>query len=512
MELSRGTIFKIKMKNVDLKPHQPPHVGKLMNMLETEPTVFDMSTMGLGKTYTSTECIVRLGIENVFIVCPVSMEAKWREVTQQHGIPNVIISSFASLRSVAGCQPKHKFLKRLSVNSTTDFFADGTPKKVESFEVTERFTNLVEQGLVMIVDEVHNLKNNSEQFRACKMLTDVINHTNTPSRCILLSGTPVDKEEQTMKMLKLMGLYTQPETSLLGMSQYVQRLCTKDKNRVAKIVAETPSKVAQEMVRLCHILFREIVCEYWVSTMPNTQEIIDAKNGYYKMTERDTRFLEFYIDTLHKNSGFTNLTAQPNGEGMVAIDGGKLGAIVKSLEGIEQSKIPLFERLVRETLKNNPQGKVCVGLNYVQRTLFNLAERLKDLQPGIITGETPKAQREAIIRKFQEPNGGCRLILANIKCLSTGVDLDDKKGDFPRFIFASPNYNIVDLHQFSRRFVRVDTASVPQFRFVYGSCARKERSILNALARKTNVMQEILKEQTQAGIKFPGDYDEFQEE
>jgi hypothetical protein len=47
---------------------------------------------------------------------------------------------------------------------------------------------------------------------------------------------------------------------------------------------------------------------------------------------------------------------------------------------------------------------------------------------------------------------------------------------------------------------------------VYGSCARKEKSILNALARKSNVMQEILKEQTQAGIKFPGDYDEYQEE
>lgn len=500
------------MKNVDLKPHQPPHVEKLMNMMDTETTVFDMSTMGLGKTYTSTECIVRLGIENVFIVCPVSMEAKWREVTKQHGIPNVIITSFASLRSVAGCQPKHKFLKRLSTDSTTDFFADGTPKKVESFEVTERFTNLVEQGLVMIVDEVHNLKNNSEQYRACKLLTDVINQSSGHSRCILLSGTPVDKEEQTMKMIRLMGLYTQSETSLLGMSQYVQRLCIKDRNRVAKLVAETPSKVAQEMVHLCHVLFREIVCEYWVSTMPNTQEIIDTKNGYYKMSERDTRFLEFYIDTLHKNSGFTNLTAQPGGEGMVKIDGGKLGAIVKSLEGIEQSKIPLFERLVRETLQKYPNVKVCVGLNYVQRTLYNLAERLKDLKPAIITGETPKSQRETIVRNFQEPNTSCRLLMANIKCLSTGIDLDDKHGSFPRMVFASPNYNIVDLHQFSRRFVRIDTASIPQFRFVYGSCARKERSILNALARKTNVMHEILKEQTEAGIKFPGEYEEYQEE
>ena len=500
------------MKNVQLKPHQPPHVENLMTMLETETTVFDMSTMGLGKTYTSTECVVQLGIENVFIVCPVSMETKWREVMKQHRVPNVIITSFASLRSVSGCQPKHGFLKRISVNSTKDFFTDGTPKKVESFELTDKFVKLIDQGMVMIVDEVHNLKNISEQFRACKLLTDAINQSGTASRCILLSGTPVDKEEQTMKMLRLMGLYTHPETSLLGMANFVQKLCTKDRNRVAKIVAETPSKTAPEMVHLCHVLFRDIVCDYWVSTMPNGEETIDAKNGYYRMEEKDSRFLEFYIDTLHKNSGFTTLTTRPDGEGMVTIDGGKLGAIVKSLEGIEQSKIPLFERLVRETLLKHPNSKVCVGLNYVQRTLFNLADRLKDLRPILITGETPKAQREAIIRKFQEPNLGSRLILANIKCLSTGVDLDDKQGDYPRFVFASPNYNIVDLHQFSRRFIRVDTVGVPSFRFVYGSCARKEKSILNALARKSNVMQEILKEQTQAGIKFPGDYDEYQEE
>jgi hypothetical protein len=168
---------------------------------------------------------------------------------------------------------------------------------------------------------------------------------------------------------------------------------------------------------------------------------------------------------------------------------------------------------VRKTLKENPNSKIVVGLNFVQRTLFNLAERLKDLKPEVVTGEISKSKREAVIRKFQEANLESRIIIANIRCLSTGVDLDDKYGNFPRFVFASPNYTIVDLHQFSRRFIRISTVGIPTFRFVYGACARKEHSIINALARKTTVLHDILTEQSNAGIKFPGEYeDEVEDE
>ena len=502
-----------RMKNVSLLPHQVAHVARLMDIFTTEKSAMDFSCMGLGKTYTSTECAIRLGLTNLFVVCPLAMESKWKEVAKMHGITNVVVTSFASLRSVSGCQPKHGYLKRVSVDSKDSKMQDGTPKKVEEFEVTEKFLDLAERrGVMMVIDEVHNLKNSSEQFKACKILTDIINNSESgKSRCILLSGTPIDKEEQTIKMLRLLGIYTRKEMSLLGVSEYVAKLSTKDRERVISVVKETPAKINAELVRLCHVLFREIVCNHWVSTMPNPREVIDCKNGYYKLEERDSRFLEFYIGQLHSSSGFTTMTGAANGEGIVVVESGKLGAISKSLEGIEQSKVPLFERLVRETLASNPRCKVVVGMNFVQRTLLSLADRLKDLSPGIIIGDTSRARRDELIKSFQEPNTKCRLLIANIKCLSTGVDLDDKVGDFPRYVFASPNYTIVDLHQFSRRFIRTNTIGIPVFRFVYGACARKEHSIINALARKTAVLQDILVEQTSAGIKFPGEYEDFEE-
>jgi hypothetical protein len=504
---------------IQLKEHQVEHVEKLTGAFSWATTLFDMSTMGLGKTYTSTECVLRLGLPNLFVVCPVSMEKKWREISKTHGVRNCIVTSFAGLRSVRGCQPKHGLLRKISL------VGDEGETAEEIFEPTPKFTELVEEGLMMVIDEVHNLKNSSEQFRACKTLTDVINENKSgKSRCILLSGTPVDKEEQTIRMLRLMGLIVEKRlinyssgagvVGLQGAAELVNRCRERDPVTTDKILRESPATNTLEVIRICHRLFRDVVCRFWVSTMPMPRSDIDidCKNGYYRVEdEKSLTHLQYYIEQLHKNSGFTTLTANVDGEGAVSMEAGKLGAIVKCLEGIEQSKLPIFERLVRKTLSENPSVRVCVGLNYVQRTLLNLMDRLKDLNPRMITGETPKTQRDKIVEEFQTPGSGCRLLIANVRCLSTGIDLDDKIGDSPRVVFASPNYTIVDLHQFSRRFLRTDSKSGPKFRFVYAECGRKERSILNALARKSQIMHEILKEQVNAGIRFPGEYeDEFE--
>lgn len=501
---------------IQLKEHQVEHVRRIEAAFVREKTLFDMSTMGLGKTYTTTETVLRLGLKNLFVVCPVSMEGKWREISKTHGVRSCVVSSFASLRSVTGCQPKHGFLRKVALVEKGD-------TATEVFEPTQKFLDWVEEGMMMVIDEVHNLKNSSDQFRACKTLTDVIHQNeNGKSRCILLSGTPVDKEEQTIRMLRLMGLIVDKNivgggvVGLQGAAELVRRCREKDSGTTDRLLAENPTSNALEIIRVCHRMFRDVVCRFWVFTMPmpKTNVEMDCKNGYYRVGDEKTlTHLQHYIEQLHKNSGFTTLTTTVDGEGVVKMEAGKLGAIVKCLEGIEQSKLPLFERLVRKTLSENPLAKVCVGLNYVQRTLLSLMDRLKDLRPRMITGETSKGQRDEIIRDFQTRGSGCRLLIANVRCLSTGVDLDDKDGDSPRFIFASPNYTIVDLHQFSRRFLRTDSKSSPKFRFVYADCGRKERSILNALARKSGIMHEILVDQVNAGIRFPGEYeDELEEE
>jgi len=76
--------------------------------------------------------------------------------------------------------------------------------------------------------------------------------------------------------------------------------------------------------------------------------------------------------------------------------------------------------------------------------------------------------------------------------VSTCVDLDDKVGDSPRFVFVCPNYNWMDLNQFTRRFHRVDSVSKPTIRFVYADCEMSETAVMKNLERKSSVHQEVI--------------------
>lgn len=478
-----------------LRSHQIEHSNRLLNVLRSgeSSSVLDLSTMGLGKTYTSTHIVKQLGVKNVLVICPVSMESKWKSMAENYKIENLVAISFASLRGVTGKQPKHGFLIRDVKDSTTRFYDSGEPMKEENFVPSQKFISMVSEGMVMIVDEVHNLKNESDQFRACLVLTEEVYRQK--SHAIFLSGTPIDKYDQASRILKLMGLNRDDKP--------IAHICRAINPSVTEqLVKKHPPNNKHNEDILAYHLFSEIIREKFCSAMPNPIELIDCKNGYYNISNTVTEHLEYYIRELHKAVGSKFETG---------IDNGNLGGVVKALEGIEQSKIPLFERLVRETLASNPNAKICVGLNFVERTLKSLADKLKDLNPGVIYGETSRQVRDKVINLFQEDNSKLRVIIVNVKSLSTGVDLDDKTGNWPRFIFTSPNYNIMDLHQFSRRFIRVDSKSNPVYRFVYGKCNLTETSILNCLGRKTLIMQGLLKEQVDSGVIYPGEYSNFTE-
>jgi hypothetical protein len=140
--------------------------------------------------------------------------------------------------------------------------------------------------------------------------------------------------------------------------------------------------------------------------------------------------------------------------------------------------------------------------------IHKIAELLADYNPVVVWGDIKKEKRQILFDRFQAPNLDYRVIIGNLKICSTGIDLDDKDGRFPRYAYACPNYTILDLHQLTRRFVRLDTKSDASFRFFYGKIAKKETSILSALLRKTAVLKDTLETQVGEGVKFPGDYEE----
>lgn len=483
---------------VVLQEKQGPHVDRLEEILTEQYCAFDMSMMGSGKTYTTTALALRLEFEHVIVVCPVPLEAKWKTMSR-FGVNLTRVISYPSLISRKGCVPKHGLLDRIDIDEET------------FFKPTDLLKELISEGCLIVFDEAQKFKNKNETWKACQVLSSTVLKIGGTSRFVLLSGTPIDKEEHAINMMQMMGFIQSPRLymfdkeerrlRLYGAQELIDYCKTVDLNLTLEFLRLNPF-TADNVRHNCYLMFQQILKRKIATAMPSPVTKIDSKNGYYNIySQEDRKLLTESIEHLSTKLRFNER------EGTVDTRNGGFGAIQKCLMGIEKSKINSMARITRNTLNEHPNGKVCVFVNYTEG-LFRLAELLKDFNPIVMYGAIQPKKRQALFDMFQAPNLKSRLLIGNLTICSAGIDLDDKDGRFPRYAFASPNYTILDLHQLTRRFVRLDSKSNATFRFFYGKIGRKETSILSALVRKTQVMKDTLEMQVDEGVVFPGDYKE----
>lgn len=486
--------------NITLTDEQIPHVQRLLKIFQKNHVAFDMSIMGAGKTYTTTELAKLAGFKNVVVICPATVEAKWKNMVK-FGLNLFKVISYQSLRSRKGCKTNHDLLNRIDGDDEIFF----TP--------TETLERIVSQGTLFVFDEAQNIKNKNDQWLSCKTISTYLLKYGPNSRFILLSGTPIDKEEHAINLMNMMGfiragrLYTynkeERNLRLQGAQELIDYCKYINSEKTAEFLRN--NRITEFNVKhICYQLFQQIIKVYITSSMnvPKSTYGIDCKNGYFNIKDDEDKVkLIDAISTLHCATKYNDKA------GTVEIGKDNLGSISRSLMKIEEAKINTFARISIKILTNIPNSKVGIFVNY-SSSIDKLKILLSEYNPVLLHGSITKEKRQNNIDKFQEASLNCRIIIANLQVGSTGIDLDDKTGNYPRFALGSPNYIIQNLHQLTYRFLRRDTMSQANFRFVYGKCGRKETSILNALARKSKVMKETLDEQVEANIKFPGEYDE----
>ncbi|GAQ93139.1 hypothetical protein KFL_013200020, partial [Klebsormidium nitens] len=187
-----------------------------------------------------------------------------------------------------------------------------------------------------------------------------------------------------------------------------------------------------------------------------------------------------------------------------------LRAMCAALVKIESAKVQTFARVALKALKSNPQKKLVICVNY-NDSLHRLRDLLSCYSPLVLNGTVQKEERKHVIDKFQAPSDEHRVLLGNVAVCSTGIDLDDKFGGWPRLALISPNYHTLNLYQLGHRFQRMDTKSSATVHMVFAQHAH-ELPILDALSRKGGVMRETTPEQVAAGILFPGSFPSWVEE
>ena len=531
-----------RMRNqfpIVLTSEQTVHKNRLTEILNRNPFAFDFSMMGTGKTYVSSTLFQNDGYQHLVCIVPCSVKSKWEYMHLNHGLEIDALISYSELRSARFRQPKHGLLTRRDSSKNVKA-RDGTNKVVDvtSFKTTDRYANLVDNGVLLVIDEIQNIKNTNDQLTACRELIarildryaveqDIIRTAGSlpadfkRSRVVLLSGSPMDKKAQVIHFYKCLGIMKADRLRIynpyLGVNidsgiseikyyyeinfteQY--RQCNREYyNNYNYTKLETIGDLEQRSYNL----FQKIMKPKLSSSMEPLalKYKVEQYNGFFNMETKDAALAIKGIDLLATATNYNsdNNTVDFGNNGISA-----LKSIQRALLMIETSKINLTVRLVDQYLESDPNGKIVVAVNYTE-TVNDLMRLLSHHAPLRMTGEVTTTKRFDILEKFQRHSNEHRLIVGNLTVLSTGIDLDDTDGRFPRVALVNPNYNAISLYQFGYRFHRAHTKSNSKVFFVFGALDKTELPIIDSLAQKGEVLAETCDAQRLMGIKFPGSY------
>ena len=509
-------------QTIQLLPSQVTHASQLKSILQNGPFALDFSMLGAGKTYTGSYIALDpdFGFKHVIVIAPVSVKVKWLQMKSTYALPITHALSFCEVRSVKCKQPKHGLLHRRDYKVQMTINHQLVDVDKWAFTASQAYLDMVKEGTLLIIDEMQNVKNITSQFGACQALIKPIVGcplAGNKSRVLMLSGSPIDKKDQVVHMYRTLGIMKAEELSVYSFAQHglqwrgmqeIEDYCrTIDDRAVDQLIwSKYRGRVRDANIRdYCYELFQRLLRPAKSSSMmpPQTGVALNKRNGFYHVVDPTERAL------LTESVGaLSNAISWHGGQAHIA-GMANLNHINLALMQIETAKIGTFIRIARQALEELPNRKVVICLNY-SASIGDIEAALAMYNPLILNGSTNVKKRGEILAKFQAPSLEHRLLLGNVSVCSTGIDLDDKHGAFPRKAFVSANYNTISLYQLGHRFQRADTKSDADIHFVYGAHAT-EHTMLNALARKSAVMKETTVEQVMSGVVFPGDFERYDE-
>lgn len=490
-------------QKIELLSSQLEWSKKSKEILTRNHGYIDTSPMGAGKTVLTIHNALYYGFK-LFIVCPVTLIPGWRKEAEKYGVEIVDIVSYQSLRSVKDRQPKHGYLARHDYELGN--------KKMTMFGATQKYLNVVNDRTLVVFDEIQNIKNNSAQFKACTALLDPIIRTNDcTSRYALLSATPFDKEKLAVNLLKLIGyirsqkLYyvdnASRELILEGLGELIESCTFIDKEETEAVLAEIPIK-KKNMDTLCFTLYSRVIRRSICGSMPKPDNIVgkfDVKNGFYPIVPENATVLAEEIKELAESIKYNENT------GTADMSGADLGRWKKALVKIELAKTYDMCVQAHKILSSNLKAKCIICVNYHGSN--NEAQHyLRDFHPLVLTGNVKPQKRPSIVDDFNN-NPNRRLLIMNPDVGGVGISLHDTTGEYPRYMFISPSYKLIETAQAASRIHRYGTMSDATVRMFYGNKdGLTETKILSAMADKTAVVKGVIDDVSRNEIILPGDY------
>ena len=133
------------------------------------------------------------------------------------------------------------------------------------------------------------------------------------------------------------------------------------------------------------------------------------------------------------------------------------------------------------------ESKVVVFAHH-KDVVAQLSQGLQAYHPVSITGDTPAAQRQQALDKFQDPDSTHRIIVGNIAAMSEGVDLS--AADV--VVFVEATWQTSALEQASSRVENIAKQSFRPLVYLLTIRASLDHNVLGKVLRKLNVIDQII--------------------
>lgn len=476
-----------------LMDHQIQNAAQTSEILSRNYFALNGSQMGTGKSWVAMDAAINY--KHCLVISSASIiNTSWiGYIKREFIVPeHVQFISFEKLRGKTDKPLSHGFLSRL------DFRKEVGKRRVAKtkYFITNLWEQMCKDGCLLIVDEMQFVKNINLTSKAISALISEISETfksGGKSRTLLMSGSIIDNPKQAQNYFKMLGVMqskasiANPKTKkkIFPGIEEVERFCG-----LSTASEEKKRKTVDYLGFIFESTFREKFCCFMEP--PKLRHML--KYNWFCS-----------IDSKEKASIITE--AVQNLEKITLADKREKGdqsIIFTLMQKIESAKVETFAKCARKLLLENPNRKIVIGLSYLA-PIEQISNLLSDFKPNVITGSVPTKRRLEAIEEFQKPNLDCRLIIAQIKTISTGISLHDLDGRFPRMCLISPTYNVMEIFQVGHRFSRIGTKSTPELRVLYALDNKHEMTVIDLLCQKSTVMASFHEKYTN-GVVFPKDF------
>ena len=479
-----------------LLDYQLPHFDRACQILAENFGYIDTAKTGSGKTYVAVALALKFGL-NVFVIDISKASDKWNDLCKQNGI-KIIKNTYNTLSGIKD-KLSHPYLTR-KTNTT-----GGKTNNVSYFP-TDELIKLIDEGTLFIFDEAHKVKNvSTNNHQACRVIIETIIQRKGRSRYGLISATLIDRINFAAGLCMLTGYMLYPDSINLGprdakmfsLKLFIDNCSAVNPQATQKAIGST-NIIDDNYNKLCVSLLSEVIT-------PRIRISYKAENNNPNFSKEvmtcfctpsvpeEKELLKKAVDNFVKSTTYTK-------EGKVIID-------TNALSNLELCKAKMFVRKAKEIILLNEKSKVVIFVNYVIPILNVIEQELAEFRvmSMFLHGEVPEKERKKVVNCFQN-DPRYRIIISQVGVGGISIDLDDTKGDSPRYAIMSPGYSIISMQQALGRTNRADTKSKVTTYVVYSDDPR-ERKILDSAAAKEAVIKSLSPENVNEGGDFIGELD-----